>query len=117
MALNLSISHSKDSFNKTGLSMRPLITLRFQVNIPIFLWGECILATTYIINRISTIANKGVTPYEVLFGTLASYDHLESFMKIFSLCFTRWGHDNISFHDYFPLRKSSKRKQYGGLEG
>lgn len=41
--------------------------LRFQANLPIRFWGECVLAATHIINRTPTVANKGITPYEVLF--------------------------------------------------
>lgn len=53
--------------------------LSFQVNLPISFWGECVLAATHIINRTLVVANKGVTPYEMLYGKPASYDHLRVF--------------------------------------
>lgn len=60
--------------------------LRFQENLPISFWGECILATTHIINRTPTLANKGSTPYEMLFNKTPSYDHLRCFG---CLCYVR----------------------------
>jgi hypothetical protein len=53
--------------------------LRFHANLPIRFWGECILAATYIINRTPTVANQGVTPYEMLFEKPPTYNHLRVF--------------------------------------
>lgn len=53
--------------------------LRFQANLPIRFWGECILAATHIINRTLTAANQGVTPYEMLFERPPTYNHLRVF--------------------------------------
>lgn len=58
--------------------------LRFQANLPIHFWGECILAATHIINKTTTVANKGITPFEKLFGKPPSYDHLSFW--VFMLC-------------------------------
>ncbi|CAJ2650467.1 unnamed protein product [Trifolium pratense] len=53
--------------------------LRFHANLPIRFWGECVLAATHIINRTPTMANKGITPYEMLFGKSPNYDHIKVF--------------------------------------
>src|SRR4051812_26047475 len=53
--------------------------LRFQENIPSHFWGECILAATHIVNRTPTVANQGITPYDMLFGKSPSYGHLNIF--------------------------------------
>jgi len=55
------------------------MTLRFQANLLIRFWGECVLAATHIINRTPTVENQGITPYEVLFGKSPTYDHLKVF--------------------------------------
>lgn len=39
-------------------------TIRFQANIPIKFWGECILTATYIINRLPSWYVKNKTPYK-----------------------------------------------------
>ncbi|KAH9656136.1 retrovirus-related pol polyprotein from transposon RE1 [Citrus sinensis] len=53
--------------------------LRFQANLPLEFWGECILTTSYLINRTPTLILEGKTPYEVLFGKTPSYDNLRVF--------------------------------------
>nr|KYP36220.1 Copia protein [Cajanus cajan]KYP68721.1 Copia protein [Cajanus cajan] len=53
--------------------------LRFEANLPIHFWGECVLTATHLINRTPTIANSGITPYEMLYGKPPSYDHLRIF--------------------------------------
>nr|KAJ0213966.1 hypothetical protein LSAT_V11C400213910 [Lactuca sativa] len=43
--------------------------LKFEANVPIKFWGECVLTTMYIINRLPSKVIKNKTPYEVLFWT------------------------------------------------
>ena len=58
--------------------------LRFQGNLPLSFWGECIMTAGYLINRTPTPLLNGKTPYEVLNGKPPSYDHLRVFG---SLCY------------------------------
>ena len=53
--------------------------LRFQANLPISFWGECVLTATYLINRTPTMVNDGLTPYEKLLGKPSSYEHIKTF--------------------------------------
>nr|KYP37239.1 Retrovirus-related Pol polyprotein from transposon TNT 1-94 [Cajanus cajan] len=53
--------------------------LRFEANLPIHFWGECVLTATHLINRAPTIVNSNITPYEMLYGKPPSYDHLRIF--------------------------------------
>lgn len=58
--------------------------LRFQSNLPISFWGECVLTAGYLINRTPTPLLDGKTPYEMLNGQPPSYEHLKVFG---SLCY------------------------------
>ena len=58
--------------------------LRFQGHFPISFWDECILAVGYLINRTTSALLNGKTSYEVLYGTLPQYDHLQ---VLGSLCY------------------------------
>ena len=53
--------------------------LRFQANLPIEFWGECVLAIGYLIYRTPSSILNGKTPYEILFKSSPSYDHLRGF--------------------------------------
>ncbi|KAD7478862.1 hypothetical protein E3N88_01998 [Mikania micrantha] len=53
--------------------------IRFEANLPIKFWGECILTATYIINCVPSKILKNKTPYEVLLGKPPSYDHMRTF--------------------------------------
>jgi len=53
--------------------------LRFQGNLPIHFWGECVLTTAYLINRTPSRLLKGRSPYEILFSCKPSYNEIRVF--------------------------------------
>ncbi|WVZ25460.1 hypothetical protein V8G54_004004 [Vigna mungo] len=53
--------------------------LRFQGNLPIDFWGECILTAGYLINRTPSEVLNGRTPFEMLYGVPPSLQHLRVF--------------------------------------
>ena len=73
--------------------------LRFQSNVPLYLWGECVLTAVHIINRLSSPILNNKSPFEKLYGKIPSYEHL----KVFScLCFaSTLIHDRTKFDPRF----------------
>ncbi|KAD5317239.1 hypothetical protein E3N88_17185 [Mikania micrantha] len=63
--------------------------IRFEANLPIRFWGECVLTAAYIINRVPSKVLNNKTPYEVLLGRPASYDH----MRVFGCLVYYWNSD------------------------
>lgn len=70
--------------------------LRFQANLPLFFWGECVLSAAHIINRIPTPILSNKTPFECLFSVLPQFSHLR---VIGCLCFVSTLHRNRSKFD------------------
>ncbi|KAK3003051.1 hypothetical protein RJ639_019816 [Escallonia herrerae] len=50
--------------------------LRFQANLPIEFWGECVLTAAHLINHTPLTILKHKTPHELLFQRVSSYSHL-----------------------------------------
>jgi len=61
--------------------------LRFQANLPIQFWGECVLTTAYLTNRTPSKLLKGRSPHEILFDCKPSYSDKQVFG---TLCFARY---------------------------
>ncbi|XP_071727474.1 uncharacterized protein [Rutidosis leptorrhynchoides] len=53
-------------------------SLMFQGEIPLYLWSECILTATYLINRLSSSVFSGKCPYELVYGCKPAITPLES---------------------------------------
>lgn len=50
--------------------------LRFQANLPIEFWGECVLTAAHLINRTPSPLLKNRTPFEILHGQPPEISHL-----------------------------------------
>lgn len=53
--------------------------LLFHSRLPIRFWRDCILTATYLINRFPSPLLHHQSPYEILYGSSPSYDHLRAF--------------------------------------
>jgi hypothetical protein len=60
--------------------------LRFQANLPLSFWGECVLTAAYLINKLPTSILKYKSPHQILLGSPPSYSSLRVFG---CLCFAK----------------------------
>lgn len=60
--------------------------LRFQAQLPVEFWGECVLTARFLINRTPSMLLKGKTPYEMLFQRPPKYENFRTFG---CLCYAR----------------------------
>ncbi|RVW46987.1 Retrovirus-related Pol polyprotein from transposon TNT 1-94 [Vitis vinifera] len=72
--------------------------LRFQANLPIYFWGESVLAAAHLINRTPSPLLHNKTPFEILFGTPPSYAAIHTFGCL------SFAHDQKSKGDKFASR-------------
>ncbi|GKV48080.1 hypothetical protein SLEP1_g54916 [Rubroshorea leprosula] len=74
--------------------------LRFQANLPLKFWGDCILTTAYLINLTPTPVLSELTPFEKLFNKTPNYHYIKTFG---CLCFA---HNNSKARNKFDSRAS-----------
>jgi hypothetical protein len=68
-------------------------SLRFQAHLPLSFWGECVLTTAHIINRLPTPLLPNKSPFELLFHKSTSYSHLQVFGCLcYASTLTRYRH-------------------------
>lgn len=53
--------------------------LRFQANLPLSFWGDCVMTAVHLINRLPNSVLHFKTPYETLHKEIPHYDHLRVF--------------------------------------
>ena len=53
--------------------------LKFQSGLDITFWGECVLTSVYIINRLPSASLKNATPYALFYKEAPDYDRLKAF--------------------------------------
>lgn len=71
--------------------------LRFQANLPLSFWGECILTAAILINKLPTPILEYKSPHHVLMGNTPSYSSLRVFG---CLCFAK----NVNIQHKFDAR-------------
>lgn len=64
---------------KHGHFLETSRALLFQSSLPISYWGDCVLMSTFLINRYPSKVLNGKTPHEVLFGYPPKYQFLKAF--------------------------------------
>ncbi|KAG8472152.1 hypothetical protein CXB51_036605 [Gossypium anomalum] len=55
------------------------LTLLAQANLPMIYWGYAFCSAVHLINRLPTSVLQDKTPYQCLFGSIPTYDHLRVF--------------------------------------
>lgn len=53
--------------------------LRFQASVPLKFWGDCVLTSVYLLNKLPTRSLHYKTPFEILYSTPPSMSHIRTF--------------------------------------
>lgn len=53
--------------------------LRLQAGLPLSFWGDCVITSVYLINRLPSAVIQNLTPYEKLFKRKPTYHHIRTF--------------------------------------
>ena len=61
-------------------------SLRFQSQVPLSFWGECVSTVVYLVNRLPSPLLSNKSPFELLYKRPPSFDHLKSFW-LFMFCY------------------------------
>ena len=69
--------------------------LLFQSSLPLKFWGHYVLTATYIINRLPSVLLQNKSPFKVLYGKVAVYDHLRVFGCLCYMSTTKQGRDKF----------------------
>ncbi|GJR76061.1 retrovirus-related pol polyprotein from transposon TNT 1-94 [Tanacetum coccineum] len=64
-------------------------SLRIHANLSLKFWGECVLAATYLINKMPMKKLNWKSPYEVLFGKPPDFSHLRTIRCLCYAALTR----------------------------
>lgn len=59
--------------------------LRFQANLPLCFWDDCVLIAAYIINRLPTPLLSNKSPHELLFSLKSLLIPISKFLDVFVL--------------------------------
>ncbi|XP_070045952.1 uncharacterized protein [Nicotiana tomentosiformis] len=75
--------------------LKPPSSSQAKSNLPLKYWSDCVLTVTYLINRLSSVVLKSLSPYEKLHGLPPLYDHLKSFGCLYFATSPKFGRDKF----------------------
>lgn len=69
--------------------------LKLQSGLSIEHWGECVLTSVYIINRLPSTVLNNISPYEALYSKAPDYDSFKAFGCLAFTANTMLNHDKF----------------------
>ncbi|XP_071712191.1 uncharacterized protein [Rutidosis leptorrhynchoides] len=83
-------------------------SLMFQGGIPLYLWTECILTATYLINRIPSKLLAGLSPFQKIYGSEPSLSHIRNYgCLVFSKILDESDKFKPRFFDLFSVQNDT----------